>query len=461
MSIHYLPTVTIAGESIAPSWDGHELAALGGMTLDWGREELYDDVRPTVTKLQIIDPDGYWATSTDRQGASVTISIGARDLFKGRVNEVDVLREVVFNPDTEDEDEVWIAELTLSDPLADLAAAVLPGPNAYNSSFDEFGDGYWPGASSAATRRTSIFNGGADDYVASIQAPSLDPLYDEFREYNFSDRRSLLDLIEGMYHLVPLGHVNYDPDTEGITVGLPASNPGLALVYGGGIISILPNDGYTLPANRLELLDDLRAVSTIANAVDLVQVNYTRLKSAPADARDFVEEKVQAPTSRYVPGATGVRILQIDTDLYFYAALATSVAVAVAAMAEGINGRFELPAVRYDFRRGTTGDVALDELLLSVYDKAEALYLAGSVFSVFPEVGASRQLIGGLLTWHGRRAGSSLEEGWTVDLRLAPTVGTLSPVTLATYVTNTAARLNEFSPEIRWTDLADVTIGAA
>lgn len=463
MTVHYPPTVTIGSELLPSSWDGSGLAALDEVDIDWGRTELYDDVRPTVFKIRVIDPDGTWATSHDRQGDPVTVTVGSRVMARGRVNNVIVGLERVVNPNTDQLVSVWVAVVTISDVQADLASAIVPGPSAYNPSFDEFGDAYWPSSTNPTTRIASIMDQGASDYVTAIQVPSFSPVYASysFRQYNFSDNRSLLDLITGMYRMIPLAHVNYNPDTETISLGLPADNPGRNLTYTGGVIEISPNAGFEIPANRLELTSAPEVSSTIANAVDVVQINWIRLKVGAIDNRDFVHMKTQSLTDRFDPAEAGRRILQINTDLFYWEDYAVALADDIVALVDGVNGRFDLPELRFDFRRGTTGDSDLDELLLSVYDQPVSLSFPGSIFASLPNVGSSFQLIGGRLLWHGRRNGSKLEEGWTVDLRVSPTVGTLTPVTLTSYVTNTTAKLNEFDPDIRWSDLVDVTIGAA
>lgn len=121
----------------------------------------------------------------------------------------------------------------------------------------------------------------------------------------------------------------------------------------------------------------------------------------------------------------------------------------LAAMFEQLNGKVNLPRVRFDWSRFEyPADVTT--ALIDTYAKPLPLYFPGSVFAAVTDAATEHQVIGGTLTY---------DHGWTLDATLAPAIRTRGDLTLDQLVTIDAPTLNDFDPDLNVADLGNATKG--
>lgn len=476
MTPRYQPKITIGKKDIAPSWDGKDIAALDALSLVWGKPDLYARVQTATATIRVIDPDGQWATSNDLIGNPVTIARPGRRMFRGEITNSEVTLINVIDPITGNKRTAWLATLATVGVLGQLDRIVTVGPGTDPAVIATYGVGYWPHAA-ARNRVPQIMAAGADQYVNAIELIGGDPpggfartVAPHFR----SEQISLLGLIERLYALEPLAHVNYNAHTNEIELGHTAPSSGLVLTLDAGVIELTPLSGFSLPAELLINSSIPTVSSTVSEAIEVIDVlwwswylNTVDLPSpiGTVSYLEFVEEHTQVSVGVNPADRPSRRTLSVTTDAYPPTAFATDPLIAqtlgemVASMVAGVNGRFTPPSMRFDFRRFDLGDSVLDELLLDTMDHPEPLYFPGSMFNQFHSAGPQFQLVGATLTWYGKQAGSELDAGWVLDMTLAPTTGVLDTVTIEELVTNTSPTLDAFNHDITLAELGYVTEG--
>jgi hypothetical protein len=110
-----VPVVTLDGADVAAGVDSEGgvpagLIVVDGLEFTWGREEVLEQPEAATARLQLFDPSGTWATSSDLRGKLVTLDWTGqvageptprrRVMFRGRVGHpVKVVRKVVQLPD--------------------------------------------------------------------------------------------------------------------------------------------------------------------------------------------------------------------------------------------------------------------------------------------------------------------------------------------------------------------------
>jgi hypothetical protein len=486
------------GEDVLPqAWDGsQEIVGLDQVTIVWGRETLYDAVAPASASIRLLDPTGFWATANDLNGRLVKIgrSTPARIVFRGQVTEIKSQLTVVRNPATGRNQFVWIVTLTVVDKLANLAQSrpaypatlAAPGPTYAGGFFDATvvkpGTYIVGGVAtpSIPSRYEQLLAAGILSYVASVANPDPAAFYgtasiayvgDVFME----DGPSFLSLLVDLYALLPLGHVNYVPDTDSVIIGLPATSSGLSLTYAAGVLVLAPVAGLTIDAAQVGIPTEGATIeSRIQASADIVRSHYRHYNgSSGGSPQSPVDQQIDILTTR---GATSSTARVMDAGGIwtgndnnpstgpFYTPYALDFAqrlgAATKVLVDQINGQFASPDLSFDFRRFAPGDTIAD-VLLACYDQPTPLYFKNSILNYLPNYGPQFQLIGGTITWMGEKDGSDLPAGWSVDMTLAPAPSTAATATITTLVTNATATISSFDPNITLADLGDVTIGAA
>lgn len=483
----YEPTVTINGVAVAGSWDGSTLVALDGLTIHWGRTDLFAETEPAQMTVSIIDPTGSWATNNDLIGQPIVVerATPTTKVFRGRVADIDITALKVQNPVTGNYDRVWRTDLQCTDPLTDLAQAIAAGAGLnYVTNIGYVPNGGWAKQNTPALRVAEMFTAGAGEFVDSIQAPALPAAivgpapgggtvartpgvaYHPEPDHNF------LELIERLYKYVALARVSYDPVTHGIVMGMPADNDGMALVLVAGKMTIVPVAGLSIPANTVIMTDEITVNSGVDSAIDAVKFDWYAPALYNTDEKDHWET-IQINTTRFSRAQRGRRYLTVASDLdalgggSYYTTVdsraiwALNMATALAAVIDEVNGRFSVPeGLRLDLRRFTY-DAAVVALALDTKTHTDGIYFPFSILNPLENVGPMFQVIGGTLTWHNAKRGSTLPAGWTHDLQLAPTTGALLNVSMANLVTSSIPTMADFDPLLTMGELGNVTIGLA
>lgn len=476
MTLRYPPTLQIGSYTIASAWDGVALLALADIRITWGRRvDIYEDVPPASLEVSILDLSGSWATDNQLQGETVIIGRTAPDrtMFRGRIT--DAKSTLIEIPDPNGSGtvfKVWLVTLSARDKLADLGQARPLGYPVIIA--DPAGD--WPSTwwrhTYSQRRIDDVLGKGGSSIVATIDVPNLPTLLGVsapaaadlayIQNYLHPARPSLLRLIQDVYFGVPLGHVNYNAQTDGIELGTSASTGGMALILAAGIVKTSPVTGYSIPASKVLAPREPTIRSSVAAGVDIVQANYVHVLSTNVPN----ETAAEARTSR---GSTTSRTLIIDThfrDNYagqgsYGDEYASALVTKTIALVDDLNDQFTPPPLQFDFRRFTTGTTLIDDLLLDTHDHPDPLYFTDSLLNSLPNFGPQFQLIGGTIRWYPKSSGSQLDAGWVVDMVLAPATGALDPVSMSSWLTNITPAASDIDPTLSMAELSSVTTGLA
>ncbi|NQX26829.1 hypothetical protein HQQ81_05620 [Microbacteriaceae bacterium VKM Ac-2854] len=447
------PVITISGEPLPASWtDGRGLVGVADLAMPWGRDDPFGEPEPTTLSMTVIDPDGAWSTDNDLVGAPIVVERPAptvRAIFRGRINDVQTRRGAVTDPITGREVTVWFTAITAASTQADLAQAVMPGP-VNDPDGIGYGNGYWPPTATPGERLDDVFENGASTFIDGIEHfPGAAML----KGHQYSEGLNLFDLIALAYRSAnPLTHANYVPHTNRIDFGRAAVGAGLRLTWLDGlVVTEATGNGLTVPASRVALASDQSVRSTVANAIDIVQVAWaTAQPDAATTGRWNTDALATAYTARYDPAARGQRVYKIDTDIRDDGAPANAVAASSAVLINEINGKFALPPIRFLPGRLDYDAAALD-VLLATYDKPLAsFYFRGSIFAGLNNVGPLFQIVGGTVSWSAR--------GWAIDANAVPAAEGPDPTTWD-QVAPAAVTYDDLDPAITLRELAYVTEG--
>lgn len=469
MAIDSPPIITLAGVELAGAWDGSRLAALDRLRIVWGRDSLYSSPNPSKLNMSIIDPTGEWVTAEDLIGRELLVErlvapSERKIVARLRITDHTVDRARIIDPRTNKPVTVWRADLTATDPRAVLEQWQ---PTVYVPRWSQ-------------TVRLEAMMQNAVGIVSSIERA---PAHHSGRGWWFNGHESrtelkdaapLMETIERAYRTMPMGHANYNAETNGIEIGLPAAFNGLHLVYAGGRLAMAAAAAGTtiVPANRFGVPNGYTLTADTDSSIDEIGVGHSRAEvdpetgavtEHPYDSPDFTPYR---RTAQYSPTVRGLRRLKVKADM-FYANTASSagafpndpkvgaaeIAADWVAAVNKVNGGFKMPTIRFDFRRrASTGSSTLNDQLLTIRDHPLAIYFEGSVFNVLNAVGPAFQIIGGTLEWAA---------GWVHDLTLGPAMtNPLATLTVNQLVTNTEPTMADYADTITLADLGHVTKGA-
>jgi hypothetical protein len=480
--------VNIANQMIEPGYDPDNPATVvvDGLSITWGRDDVYADVTPAQLSLSLIDPDGDFGDNPGLIGTPVTVIRtggvgGAHITFQGRITDATMTAFETFSPEDGQTRTLFRVDLTASDPLADLARMKPPGD--VTTTFN-YGTLYGPGSWNSVpptNRITQIMNtGGAGLLIGAIEAPAnyvpgqSTATYTRFLALHAADDNpDLLTLLVGCYRVDPLVHVNYLPESNTIIRGVPASPTAIALVLSGTQIVMSYAGGLTLDANTVEVPDGLSLASASAIAIDSITMSAQFIQTVPdgqpISGTQYYKQVTgtigfAGNTAHYNPAQYGVRTLDAAVDAagqsntyngtetgmsawrYLVAQLVT--------FANSFNGLYQLPTLRYDFKRfdpAPPNDIAANTLLVP-YDQNIALIFPGSVFEGLLEVASQHQLIGGTISY--------IEGGWISDMTVVPIIGgSGGTLTIGQLVTNPTPLMGDYANGITLGDLGTVTIG--
>jgi hypothetical protein len=493
--VSFLAAVRIDGELIAGEWDGSSVVALSDLEINWGRNDIYEDVPPSTFQISFIDRDGQFASDNNLSGKSLWIEDldQAKIILRGRIAEPYFTPVTLSSPDGTGEEDVWRVVLVGKCTLADLQQAIVPGPmaaaagsttTATNPPYTDTGPwvkppreiGWWQLQRDNA-RLASVLSQGFNRFIDGIDVPSR-----VYTALGFGAQMPLaetpvstvaektpLDLVTEIFHMYPLGHANFDAETNHLQLAQPATTAGLKLVLSGTTIVAEPVAGLTVPATDVQLPEGRTLRSTVSYAIDTVVV--------PWGIFDLANVKIgvalqTAPTARKVDGSITDRRLVIETAFWeqfgAYATIdpnyhqahlfAQELAERVADLVDDVNGKFTMPRLRFDMRRWTY-DPDLVDVLLDTKDHPVPLYFEGSLYANLPNVAAQYQIIGGRLRWIPSSSASSLPSGWVLDAIAAPATGTVDPESIDGLVTNPVPTFADFHPSITLATLGLVTQG--
>jgi hypothetical protein len=467
----YQPSVSIAGYQIDCDWNGRPVV-LADLEVDWGRDSLLDRADPAQAKVHVIDPVGDWASNPALYGAPLLITLPSGIQFRGKIDEVNL------TPTDLDGEPVWEAEFLAVDVLAELAKRNPPGVPNQGGTFRylelvQFGTGYWQQATSAS-RLTDLFPM-CSDIITSITPPTPGTPTPILGARPRDDDANLLQLIVEAYQSQPLAWVTYVPGSGGIRPGFPTAPVGLALVYSGDVIRITAASGSVLLIDGcgVERDDDGTVTFSLADNIGTVEMSRRQYQTnssykvvIPTDANPNVTTEITTTTFKdnvvstaAVAGPANApnNVYRIDSTYKddTYAApgpwVDTYVGVVATALSK-LNGRVDAPPMTFDLEDADYG-AAVEAALLALVDTTVPIYITATEYTVLRTWGPQFQMIGAHLVF---------DQGWRITPKLAATGGTVTtPVTYANWVTNTVAEYRDFDPIIAYSDLANVSTGAA
>ena len=338
MALTDAPEIRIDGVAVASSWSDTGRIGLEGIKMTWGRSSHLDRADPGQMYCELIDPRAHLDGYESLTGKSIEVwragdeANPPRRIFNGRIDDYDVEIRWISDPHTFERRRVWVLSISASDKLAELAKAVLPGPNNVDIIVDAVGPSYWgyidrlaqSGVVRPAQHVAQMMEQGADKIVSAIdwRDPDL-PSEPVVSLIPWSDKRSLLDLIEGLYAMHPLAYPIYEPSSNSVLIGQPAVGPAIELHYADNTIAMRVGDdvGYAIPASKVVVPDGYKAGTGADESIDVVQVVQQSFEisideNAKASSSSF-EAVTEHLIDGYDPEATGRREHRIDVDVLF------------------------------------------------------------------------------------------------------------------------------------------------
>jgi hypothetical protein len=476
----YTPTVTVNGRGILPTWDGTNLVALDGITLNWGRAGLFDQTGPSTTTVQIIDSDGAWGSDPARYGEKLTITLDSgRTIFRGWVDEVSLSRRTVVPAGSERAIPVWIVTLKASDYVALLQKAAPAAPyNQYSDPSNrptkayyesKFGVGWWDYATRGNRRAmfvTAMELAGIDAGFVTITSPQDWWMIDQPAGV------SLYTLI-AQYYAHAGAHVNYDAATNSVAPGTIAPATGARLVLDGATVRVLATGtGRTIDASTVIADKNADIVSSVAHNIAAIRIHtawypylipnedfqvggQTYTFPQPPAERDLEIQVAPNPASPLaahnvfdVPFYS--QTLNPDNSADTSASADVYVSTVWAGIIKAVNGKFTAPPATFDFERWDYGP-DVEAILLDTKDHPVSLRFPGSIYDGLTGYGPAFQLIGGTLVY---------QQGWQLrSAVLAPAPVTDANLTLADLSKNDTATLADCADTLRVGTLATITEG--
>jgi hypothetical protein len=475
--------VELDGLAIPKAWSGPTIAGVDGVTIRWGRTDLYDQPRPSRAAVTIVDPDGVWSSRPERYGARLIVRQGARVVFRGDVDDIASIERRVHDPVHNKTVTVWLTTIGAVDPRAALdkfipkgpgsAADELPRTKVYELAF--YGPDFWP-AARASLRTAHVRDAaGVDKIVSGVELAYVGPDGSAIESQIVAQEKmgaSALDLIRRVYLLPGPGHVNYDPDSDSVTRGLLATRGGVRLTRSGTAVVLTGTATHIIPASAFSIPDNPEIVSTFSKAIGRIRAIGTRAKIDPFDydgnqntahRYDYpAENQRTVPT----PGRSTDNTLDIDGGYSIYGSTTAYQAGGVRLQpalddavitVSALNGRIAAPSLGFDPRRADDGfpviSEALLDVLLGVNDDTTPIYIAGSRYIALEYVGPMFQLIGGTLRY---------DNGWHVDdMVLAPALSNTPAqrLTVTQLWGTSTATWGDLAPDIHFADFDVVTGG--
>lgn len=392
-----VPVVTIAGVDVASGPGSGGLMVVDGLSMTWGRDDLFEQPTPATARLVLFDPTATWATSVDRRGHAVTLSWagdvpGAGPVrvvfFRGRLGTPTVSRKKVrINGETI---KGALVELPLTSVVLDLANQ--------KPTVD------WPDETVAARR----------DRLAALSAATL-PGGIEIRDYWLAphmapvaakDQRDLLGHIMDLYDSTGVDRGTFRPDLQKFTYtprrdygadnrgnGRLFKDPVGADRYGQG--AYVRGIGNTVTMPYL----DAQALSHDGNIVMAPKITRVEHRHPSGSTSAYAITTYVLP----VPGANelrdGVRAVRLDSQLS-WDNYAQTAAEDLVEMSRWEARAWQLQDLTFSTRRtGGFSDVELATLLLNGWeDYTRLIFIERSEFTalgVIPVFG----LMGGTIAF--------------------------------------------------------------
>lgn len=488
------PAVTIGSTVIPDSLDDSAtIIALAGLTLDWGKEDVYARVDPSMLALELMDRDGIWSADTARYGELVRIALpSGRVIFRGSVTETHM---ILTNISTESGIErVWRTTIRAVDILADLDRDAMSNGGTDTVIYPEpvvKAGGTNAVEISMQTHYARMMNAGMSRYVdATIRPADLSAAHGFGRSATTNDVPTWLEMLYQLWRALPFAAVNYDPDAHALVGLQPASAAGIhiALVFVDDTIRLRAESGssgvapVSLTAARLEV-DNVELTSTIQSAITTVEIahnfkswsyheilgnRYFFPASAWSDSQSLftvpgtsaaIARSVSVPLRSIVnppanpptlpPGSVIPELPDVATG----PPISTVIGPAWAAAVAQVNGKLMPPDAVYDFERWPE-DVDVEAFMLRTYAAATPVFISAAYTAGLPNVPSILEVIGGRLRW---------DDGWESTMHFGPTLGAGVGVGVAIneLVTTPDPGFDDYDPAITLADLGTVTKGVS
>lgn len=416
-----LPVVTIDGKVIASGVAAAadavpaELLVVDGLSVDWGRDEVIAQPDPATGRLQLFDPSGTWATSSDLRGKAVTLSWKVTTggtttqtvFFRGRVGSpVTVNRKTVQLADGRTIAGA-VVDLPLVSVLVDLANI---RPTAA-----------WP-EETVAARRTRI-SAAASAVVAGVTVrdywlvPNMAPVAAK-------DQVSLWEHLVRLYDSTGADRLTYLPATNQVTYVVRRDYPtsrGHGRLWWDTTGARANTGAYLRATGNTVVYAHLAAGLTeygdgITQPARMTRVELVHPSGATGPTGGFPERTVTRTVTGANEGRDGVRTVRLESQLSWdnYADTAAS---DLEDYVQKEGGAWQLDPIRWSSKRaGGFDDLAQIQWLLSGAEAVDSapgflVFLQGTwlpAFGLRPVFG----IMGGTI---GYRRG-----GWEVDLQIAP-----------------------------------------
>lgn len=475
-------SITIGSLTIGPLASKQPVIGVADLVIRWGRDSIHDDVAPDTATFSIIDPDGDWGTDATLIGRPVIITRtypSTRIVFRGTITDAKTTR-IGYNGG-----HGWRVTLTAASNLAQVAA-LTPTTNSADSVIAS----WWATQLNAASAYTFAAGG----YAANLDTARLNDLNVAFRAaitggidpapgitfggrwlylrgLTAQDIPTLLDHVAQIYKSYGYGYPLYNPASDAVTLGSYSPAPDIALISAASGLTIKATAGATIPASALGVPDGPELTSTLRNAITHIELKYRtppvnniadKFSSAYviSGAGAIGENNAVLTTALPTPNAGGRTVLSIDSmyttfDDQVYGTwtgymTAQAQLDSITQVVQPTIGWMQLPELLFRAWE-STGDAAVDDLLLSPLPTQVPVTIKHSIFAGLPAVAPTYYLIGGALRY-GRH-------GWSNQITTCPTSSGTSQLTFQQLCTNQTPTLADFNPAVTLGDLTTVTIG--
>lgn len=463
-------TVEIGGLVIGESLDDPTTVfGIAKISIQWGRDSIHDDIKADVLEMQVVDHDGDWSLDSNRIGEAVIVTRHTptkRIVFRGRVTDSKCVRRIIRGR------QYWLTTITAASTVAEAETSKPLGPGwddvaQYLNATENVVIAYrkqvggWPYLN-INTRLEQLWTYGLSKFFKSATTAitfSFAASVPQIRSFKYSEAPNLLEHLAAIYRLYKYGWPQYDPDSESLTLATLTTTAGVQLTTQAGKLTTRETSGNTAPAKAFAL-DAIEIESNVRDAISTVNFGYSshpQTTRPPEGGITYAPEAITGTTSA-PNGSRGSLSIETLLDCRRDATGANYTNLApepfLQPILEIINTTLNanrIPALEFSATK-TTGNTALDDLLLSTLPLTTPIYFQGSFFNGRKGIADFWHLIGGKLTFD--------EHGWRNRYTPSPCTPTgYTTTTLAALCTNTTYSLADFEETVTVGDLTTVTIG--
>ena len=481
----YPPTIKIGGVVLPCDFDATATnpVVLDGITINWGRDAVYDATSPSELRLDLIDPHGQYASDPGLFGEEITVETSLGMIFRGRIDGIEMRPDTIDDANPNVPEDVWFVSISATDVIGTLAKVVAPGYETGSSVVAikeemkaRYGPGYWDGTDTEKRRsqiQTRIAERGIPTKLETTPMHTmLPPGYPSTYANYFKEtlRQSGPNLYEMVQSVQLRGnqpmHTNYLPGRDALTAGkwtLPAA---LNLRFDSNRIDVMAaGDVFVVDCSQVAIDTNAVVHSSVTHNISSIRVSegYYKQEIISGTTNVYVNVWADAPlefpvtafglgTAQYEPPiALAQSKVSLGGGVYAYSQSGADYANALKPYIEAINGKLNPPEMAFDIESYDYG-VAIETALLATWTTEMPWSFPGSRYEPLIGFGPVFQHIGGELTFRG---------GWTVSARFSPAM--ISPaagdLTISQLVTTDAPLFSHYADRVQLVTLAAITKG--